>query len=87
MNDMKEFPSSLHLAAWKLGAWPALLTGTQTAMSLGWIARHLSSFCRALPERCEIRHNMSESLSEEDLGGAENRKLQHEQSEKAELNK
>ena len=84
---MAEFSSSLHPTARKIRAWPALLTGTQTTMISGWIIRYLFSFRRALPERCEIRHNMSESSSEEDLGGAENRKLQHEQSEKAELNK
>ena len=35
MKDMARIPSSLRLTAWKLGAWPALFTGTQTAMSLG----------------------------------------------------
>ena len=35
MEDVAEFPSSLHLAAWKIGAWPVLLTGTQTTTSLG----------------------------------------------------
>ena len=35
MEDMARIPSSLRLTAWRLGAWPALFTGTQTAMSLG----------------------------------------------------
>ena len=51
IKDMKEFPSSLHVAAWKLGDWPALLTGTQAAMSFGWIVDFLFSFCRASPGR------------------------------------
>ena len=35
IKDLAEFPSSLHHAAWKIGALPAHMTGTQTAMSLG----------------------------------------------------
>ena len=45
------------------------------------------SFCRALPERCEIRHNAPESSSEDELGEAKKRKLEDEQSEEAGLNK
>ena len=41
----------LHLTAWKLGDRPVLLSGTQTAMSLGWIANYLFSFCCVLPEK------------------------------------
>ena len=32
VRDIDQFPSSLHLAAWKLGAWPVLMTGTQTTI-------------------------------------------------------
>ena len=84
---MAEFPPSLHLAAWKLAAWPALSTGTQTAMSLGCVIRYLLSSCRALPERCEFHHNASESSSKEELGEAKKRRVEKEQSQEAELNK
>ena len=84
---MAEFPSRLHLAAWEPGAWPALLTGTQAAMNLGWVIRYLLSFCRALPERCEIHHNAPGSSSGEEMGEAKRRNLEDEQSEEAELNK
>ena len=87
MKDMKEFLSSLHLTAWKLGAWPALFSGAQAAISLGWVINFFFSFCRALPERCEIHHNALGSSSEEELGQAKKRKLEGEQSEVAELNK
>lgn len=35
IKDLKAFPSSLQLTAWRIGAWPVLPVGTQTAMSLG----------------------------------------------------
>ena len=84
---MAEFPPGLHPAAWKIGAWPALFTGTQTAMSLGWIIRYLFSFCRDLPERCELHHNVTESSSEEELGDAKKRGVEKEQAQEAELGK
>ena len=78
---MKEFPSCVHLAAWEIGAWLALLAGTQTAMSLGWVINFPPSFCQSLPERREFHCNMPESSSEEELGEAKKRKLEDEQSE------
>ena len=75
MKDVAEFPSSLHFTAWKIGAWPVLLTGTQTTMSLGRIISSLSDFCRRLRGRCEFHHNAAESSSEAELGGAKNAKL------------
>ena len=66
IKDLARFPSSLHLAAWKLGAWPVLMTGTQTTMSLGWIIRYLFDFARALPGRCEFRRTACLSSSEEE---------------------
>ena len=41
----------LHLAAWKLGERPVLLSGTQAAMSLGRTTNYLFSFCCVLPEK------------------------------------
>ena len=87
MKDMAEFSSSLHPTAWKIRAWPALLTGTQTTMILGWIALSLFSFCRDLPERCELHHNVNESSSEEELGDAKKRGVEKEQAQEAELDK
>ena len=72
---MAEFPSSLHLAAWKIGAWPALMTGTHTTMSLGWIIRYFFDFYRALPEQCEFHHTAEESSSEEELCEAKKHKI------------
>ena len=43
---------AMELGATELGASnPGLLSGTQTAMSLGWIANYLFSFCCGLPEK------------------------------------
>ena len=83
---MKEFPSSLHLAAWKLGARPTLIAGTQTIMGLGWIIDYVFSFRRALRERCEIHHEVATTSSEEELGEAKKLKLEEAQFEEAELN-
>ena len=80
MKDVKEFPSSLHLAAWEIGAWPALLAATQAAMSLGWVINFPPSFCQSLPERRDFHCNMPESSSEEEPGEAKKRKLEDEQS-------
>ena len=66
VRDIDQFPSSLHLTAWKLGAWPVLLTGTQTTMSLGWVARYLFDFQRALPDRCEFHRTLAATSSEEE---------------------
>ena len=52
-KDLASFPSSLHLTAWKLGAWPVHMNGTQTTMSLGWIIRYLFDFALALPKSSE----------------------------------
>ena len=41
----------LHLTASKLGDGSVLLSGTQAAMSLGWITNYLFSFCCVLPEK------------------------------------
>ena len=74
IKDLKDFPSSFHLAAWKEGAWPVLMTGTQTTMSLGWIIRYLFDFARALPEHCELHHAAEESSTEEDEAEEEAKK-------------
>ena len=66
IKDLAQFPSSLHLTAWKLGAWPVLMTGTQTTMSLGWIIRYLFDFARAFPGRCEFHRTAGSSSSEEE---------------------
>ena len=66
VKDVNQFPSSLHLTAWKLGAWPVLLTGTQTTMSLGWMSRYLFDFQRALPSRCEFHRTLASTSSEEE---------------------
>ena len=87
MKDMADFPASLHLAAWKIGAWPALMSATQTTMSLGWIIRYLFDFCRALPERCEFHHDVAESSSEEEIGASKKRKVEKEETPEAEPNK
>ena len=80
IKDLSEFPSSLHLAAWEIGAWPVLATGTQTAMSLGWIIRYLFDFARAMPARCEFHHAAEASSSEEEEEQAKKRKIDQEQS-------
>ena len=66
VRDVDQFPSSLHLTAWKLGAWPILLVGTQTTMSLGWVLRYLYDFQRALPDRCEDHRTLAATSSEEE---------------------
>ena len=66
IRDLAEFPSSLHLAAWKLGAWPILMTGAQTTISLGWVIRYLFDFARALPDRCEFHRTPASSSSEDE---------------------
>ena len=80
IEDLNNFPSSLHLAAWKIGAWPALLTGTQTAMSLGWAMRYLYDFARAMPDRCDFHHAVESSSSGEEHEDPKKRKIQQEQS-------
>ena len=45
------------------GARPALLAGTQTSVSLGWIANYLFSFCRAFARKCELRRSVESSSS------------------------
>ena len=80
IKDLAKFPSSLHLAAWEIGAWPMLITGTQTAMSLGRIIRYLFDFARALPDRCEFHHAAESSSSEEDEDQAKKRKIDQDQS-------
>ena len=81
MKDVAEFPSRLHLAASKIGAWPALMTGAQTTMSLGWIIRYLFDFYRALLEQCEFHHIAEGSSSEEELGEAKKRKIDQDQAQ------
>ena len=66
IKDLAQFPSSLHLTAWKLGAWPVLMTGTQTTISLGWVIRYLFDFARALPYRCEFHRALGSSSSDEE---------------------
>ena len=87
MKDMADFPPSLHLAAWKIGAWRVLMTGTQTTMSLGWILRYLFDFRQSLPERCKFHHNVAESSSGEELGEPKKRNAEKEGTPEAELNK
>ena len=40
-HDLRRFRSSLHLFAYKIGAWHVRLNGTLTNMSLGWIMHFL----------------------------------------------
>ena len=87
IKDLAQFPSSLHLAAWKLGAWPTPMPGTQTTMSLGWIIRHLFDFARALPERCEFHHAVEGSSSEEEMEDAKKRKVDQNQLQEEGSNK
>ena len=61
------------------------MAGAQTTVSLGWSINYFPSSCRALPERCEIRHEVATSSSEKELGDAEERKLEEAKSEVAEL--
>ena len=42
------FPSSLHLFAWRWGARPARLLGTQSEMSFGWAIGYLLSLAPQL---------------------------------------
>ena len=65
-EDLKHFPSSLHLTAWKLGSWPVHMTGTQTTMSLGWIIRYLFDFALALPKSPEPFYGAGISSSDSD---------------------
>ena len=74
IKDLAQFPCSLHLTAWKLGAWPVLMTGAQTTLSLGWVIRYLFDFARALPNRCEF-HRMSVSSSAEEEEPSKKRKI------------
>ena len=87
LKDMKDFPSILHLTAWKLEAWSVLPAGTQTAMSLGWIANYLCSSCRAFPQGCELRRSTGSSCSGEQEIEAKKRNLGKEGPGNAELNK
>ena len=80
IKDLSNFPSSLHLAAWKIGAWPVLMTGAQTAMSLGWVMRYLYDFARALPDRCEFHHAVEPSSSGEEPEDPKKRKIEQEES-------
>ena len=66
IRDLAQFPSSLHLTAWKLGAWPVLMTGAQTTISLGWVTRYLFDFARALPGRCEFHRTLAASSTEDE---------------------
>ena len=87
IKDTAEFPSSLHLTAWKLGDWPALTTGAQTTVSLGWIFRYLFDFARALPERCKLHHAVEESSSKEEMEDAKKRKIDQNQLQEEGSNK
>ena len=66
IKDLSSFSSSLHLTAWKLGAWPVHMTGTQTTMSLGWIIRYLFDFALALPKSSEFFLGGANSSSDSD---------------------
>ena len=47
-QDLRSFRSSLHLFAYKIGAWYVRLPGTQSDMSLGWIMNYLFTCVRLL---------------------------------------
>ena len=47
-QDLRKFPSSLHLLAYKIGAWYVRLNGTLTNMSLGWITHFLFQSLRKI---------------------------------------
>ena len=46
---MAIFQASSHLVAWRLGAWPVRLVGTQPEMSLGLAINSFLSFAAQLP--------------------------------------
>ena len=56
-------------------------------MSSGWIIRYSFSFCRPLPERCDLHHDAGETSSEEELGEANKRRVEMEEAQEAELHK
>ena len=68
LNDILSFQSSLHLLAWEIGAWPAKMLGTQTAISSGWIVSFLFNLAHQLPMDCDRHWDSPPSSSSE--GGA-----------------
>ena len=61
----RNFKSSLHLLAWKIGAWTVKMLGAQTAMSLVWIINFLVSIANELHiQREAILDIPSDYLSE-----------------------
>ena len=52
-RDMADFPSSLHLLAWRIGAWPMKLTGTLTEMPLGWAINYLLGVVAKIPPQLQ----------------------------------
>ena len=49
LRDLMDFKSGLQLSAWKLGAWPVKMLGTQSDLSLAWIVNYLFSFAAQIP--------------------------------------
>ena len=63
---MRSFPSSLHLLAYRLGAWEVRPRGTQTGMSGAWISSYLFNFVPKVPPELEFHASQaSQELSEE----------------------
>ena len=58
------FPPSLHLLAWKQGAWPSRMPGMQADVRLAWLMNYLFSFAVQLPlERLPPRPSSSHKSS------------------------
>ena len=69
-QDLRKSPSSLHLLAYKIGAWRVRLNGTLTNMSLGWIMRFLFQSLRKISPFRSLAENedlLGSSSSESEL--------------------
>ena len=70
-NDIRSFPSSLHLLARKMGDWQVKLVRTQYAMNSGWIASYLRRLREKIAEDDEAHMDAPQSSSgERPLEGA-----------------
>ena len=63
--DLRYFPSSLHLLAYRSGAWEVRLQGTQTTMGAAWISSYLFSFASKIPPELELHQNPRTASSRE----------------------
>ena len=72
-RDLRVFPSSLHLLAYKIGAWRVRLNGTLTNMSLGWITHFLFESLRMIAPFRSLSDNedfAGSSSSESGMAGS-----------------